>query len=68
MTTSEIVTGECANCRGTGTVSFIESAPCPVCRGSGDYLEQTCLGCGGSGEVEWEDEEMCRRCIDRSSR
>jgi len=46
----------CAECRGTGTVSFGQGGfavnrPCPACMGRGQLPETPCGSCGGTGAV-----------------
>lgn len=53
----------CAECRGTGTVSFgyggfAVKRPCPACRGRGKVAAQRCGTCQGVGEVRVEKRLM----------
>ena len=53
----------CAECRGTGTVSFgyggfAVKRPCPACRGRGKVAAQKCQTCQGVGEVRVEKRLM----------
>ena len=53
----------CAECRGTGTVSFgyggfAVKRPCPACRGRGKVAAQRCPTCQGLGEVRLEKRLM----------
>jgi molecular chaperone DnaJ len=53
----------CAECRGTGTVSFgyggfAVKRPCPACRGRGKVAAQKCAACQGIGEVRVEKRLM----------
>jgi len=53
----------CAECRGTGTVSFgyggfAVKRPCPACRGRGKVAAQRCPTCQGVGEVRLEKRLM----------
>lgn len=53
----------CAECRGTGTVSFgyggfAVKRPCPACRGRGKVAAQKCGTCQGVGEVRVEKRLM----------
>ena len=53
----------CAECRGTGTVSFgyggfAVKRPCPACRGRGKIAAQRCPTCQGVGEVRLEKKLM----------
>jgi molecular chaperone DnaJ len=53
----------CAECRGTGTVSFgyggfAVKRPCPACRGRGKVAAQKCPTCQGVGEVRLEKRLM----------
>lgn len=52
----------CAACAGTGVVSCRDAVNCPVCHGSGKFLDSPCLGCGGSGTVELQGEALCPEC------
>lgn len=51
----------CSNCHGTGHVTqtqrtpfgqFTSSGVCPVCKGRGKVITDTCRTCGGQGRVE----------------
>jgi molecular chaperone DnaJ len=53
----------CAECRGTGTVSFgyggfAIKRPCPACRGRGKIAAQRCATCQGVGDVRREKRVM----------
>ena len=53
----------CAECRGTGTVSFgyggfAVKRPCPACRGRGKIAAQRCPTCNGVGEIRLERKLM----------
>ena len=53
----------CAECRGTGTVSFgyggfAVKRPCPACRGRGKVAAQKCGTCQGVGELRVEKRLM----------
>jgi molecular chaperone DnaJ len=53
----------CAECRGTGTVSFgyggfAVKRPCPACRGRGKVAAQRCPNCQGVGDVRLEKRLM----------
>ncbi len=53
----------CAECRGTGTVSFgyggfAVKRPCPACRGRGKVAAQRCPTCQGVGEIRLEKRLM----------
>jgi molecular chaperone DnaJ len=55
--------GTCAECRGTGTISFgyggfAVKRPCPACRGRGKVAAQKCPTCQGVGEVRVEKRLM----------
>ena len=54
----------CEACGGTGRqvkskrdggVTFQQITTCPVCRGSGNIIDQPCTECGGRGEVAHEE-------------
>lgn len=64
MYTQEPVIRACAKCEGTGIVPNMEVVNCPVCHGTGKFLDSPCLGCGGIGTVELEDEAICPQCGD----
>jgi DnaJ-class molecular chaperone len=57
-----VQTSVCAKCEGVGVIRCLEVVTCPVCHGSGTFLEATCLGCGGVGTVELDDEQLCPCC------
>ena len=52
----------CLECEGTGYVPRVEVVNCPICHGSGQFLDSPCLGCGGKGTVELEGEAVCPCC------
>lgn len=51
----------CTNCNGTGHVTQVQRTPfgqfsstgvCPVCKGKGRVVTETCKSCGGQGRIE----------------
>lgn len=51
----------CTNCNGTGHVTQVQRTPfgqfsstgvCPVCKGRGKVVTETCKSCGGQGRIE----------------
>ena len=51
----------CTNCNGTGHVTQVQRTPfgqfsstgvCPVCKGRGRVVTETCKSCGGQGRIE----------------
>jgi DnaJ-class molecular chaperone len=51
----------CVDCEGEGLLLCIETFDCPICHGKG-VSEQPCLGCGGSGQMTFQCEELCPSC------
>lgn len=60
-TTSGSGKSVCQQCRGTGQVrqvqrsffgQMVNVAACPVCRGSGEMIQDPCRSCGGDGRVD----------------
>jgi DnaJ-class molecular chaperone len=62
MYTKEIQPDVCAECVGTGYVPHLEVVNCPICHGSGRFMDSPCLGCGGHGAVELDGEALCPSC------
>jgi DnaJ-class molecular chaperone len=51
----------CADCEGEGLLLCIEVMDCPICHGKG-VSEQPCLGCGDSGQMTFQCDEVCESC------
>ncbi len=44
--------GKLINTRREGNVSYQEIRPCPVCMGKGHFIDNPCMICGGTGQVD----------------
>jgi DnaJ-class molecular chaperone len=56
------VLDKCSKCDGSGLVPQVERVACPVCHGTGQFMDSPCLGCGGSGKIELQDKSVCPVC------